>query len=158
MRWDRSDGYFVSDERASLDLKRVHRWLSEASYWAKGRSFDDVRASFARSLPLGLYSRDGELVGVCRWVTDRVSFAWLCDVFVDESVRGRGLGTFLVECASSVDQVRGVGLHLLATRDAHGLYERSGFRPVSPGRFMERRREPPPSASASGEAHPPDWR
>lgn len=137
----------------SLDLKRVHRWLSESSYWAKGRSFDDVRASFACSLPLGLYPRDGELVGVCRWVTDRVSFAWLCDVFVDESVRGRGLGTFLVECASSLKQVRGVGLHLLATRDAHSLYEKSGFRSVDPGRFMARRREPPPMAPTTDGPH-----
>lgn len=140
LRWERSDGFFVSDERASLDIGRIHRWLSEESYWAKGRSLDEVRASFARSLPLGLYSPGGELVGVCRWLTDQVSFAWLCDVFLDESVRGQGLGAFLVDCASALDEVRGIGLHLLATRDAHGLYEKAGFRRVDPGRFMERRR------------------
>jgi GNAT superfamily N-acetyltransferase len=143
LRWDRSDGFYVSDARASIDLKRVHRWLSEKSYWATGRSLDEVSASFARSLPLGLYSPDGALVGVCRWVTDQVSFAWLCDVFVEESVRGQGLGAFLVDCAISLEAVRGVRLQLLATRDAHPLYERSGFLPVEPGRFMERRQRDP---------------
>jgi len=90
---------------------------------------------------LGLYGPNGDQFGVCRWVTDYSTFAWLCDVFVDRAVRGSGLGTFLVGTATAHPDVRDLRLQVLGTRDAHGLYRRFGFEPVaSPGRWMERRR------------------
>jgi len=141
MRWDGPDGHFVDDDRTFVDVERVHRWLSEQSYWAAGRELDVVRRSIEQSLTLGLYSPSGEQLGVCRWVTDYETFAWLADVFVDEAVRGRGLGVFLVSCAAGHPKVCDVPLQLLGTRDAHDIYRKVGFVPVpEPWRWMERRR------------------
>jgi GNAT superfamily N-acetyltransferase len=139
VRWDGPDGYFVSDDRSLVDLERVHRWLADESYWAAGRPIELVRRSIEESITLGLYTATGEQAGVCRWVTDHVSFAWLCDVFVDRSHRGRGLGMFMVGVATAHEAIGGVGLQLLATRDAHGLYRKFDFSEVAPSRFLERR-------------------
>jgi GNAT superfamily N-acetyltransferase len=138
MRWPGPDGFWVSDDPSLVDVVRVHQWLSTQSYWAAGRSFDVVARSVAESLTLGLYGADGEQVGVCRWVTDYASFAWLCDVFVDPAVRGAGLGTFLVGAATAHDDVKGLR-QVLGTRDAHELYRRFGFESLAvPERWMER--------------------
>lgn len=141
MRWPGPDGYWVSDDRSLVDVDRVHRWLSEQSYWAQGRSYDLVARSVEGSLTLGLYGPGGEQVGVCRWVTDYSTFAWLCDVFVDAAARGAGLGTFLVGTAVAHPDIADLRLQVLGTRDAHELYRRFGFDSVaSPERWMERRR------------------
>jgi GNAT superfamily N-acetyltransferase len=139
MEWRRDDGYWVSDDRDHLDLDRVHRWLSEESYWAEGRSLDLVERSIECSITLGCYAPDASQVGICRWVTDSATFAWLCDVFVDADHRGVGLGVFLVRCAMEHPDVQGIRLLLLGTRDAHGLYQRFGFGPASEKNLMERR-------------------
>jgi GNAT superfamily N-acetyltransferase len=137
VEWRREDGYFVNDDPGLLDIDLIHRWLSEQSYWASGRAVDVVRRSFGNSLPIGCYGPGGLQVGICRWITDQATFAWLCDVFVDTAHRGDGLGTFLVESALSHPAVQGLRM-LLATRDAHGLYGKFGF--ASPeSSFMERR-------------------
>lgn len=134
----RDDGYWVSDDQHNLDLDRIHRWLSEESYWAEGRSLDVVRRSVQSSITLGCFAPDGTQVGVCRWVTDSATFAWLCDVFVDADHRGHGLGVFLVRSAMEHPSVQGIRLLLLGTRDAHGLYQRFGFVTASDN-LMERR-------------------
>lgn len=139
MRWPGPDGYWVSDDPSLVDVGRVHRWLSTESYWAEGRSYDVVARSLRESLTIGLYQPDGGQVGVCRWVTDYATFAWLCDVFVDAALRGTGLGTFLVGTAAAHPGVRNLRL-VLGTRDAHELYRRFGFEPLAaPERWMERR-------------------
>lgn len=138
MRWPGPDGYWISDDPSLVDMDRVHRWLSTESYWAQGRSFDLVARSLSESLTFGLYGPDDGQVGLCRWVTDRATFAWLCDVYVDRAVRGRGLGTFLVGTATAHPDVSGLRL-VLGTRDAHELYRRFGFDSlVWPDRWMER--------------------
>jgi GNAT superfamily N-acetyltransferase len=141
MRWDGPGDHWVSDDRTLVDTARVHRWLSEQSYWAQGRSYEVVDRSIRESLTLGLYGPSGEQVGVCRWVTDYATFAWLSDVFVDVTLRGTGLGSFLVATAMAHPDVWDLPLHVLGTRDAHDLYRRFGFESVaSPERWMERRR------------------
>ena len=138
MRWEGPDGFWVSDDKALVDVERVHRWLSAQSYWAAGRSFPVVARSIEESLTLGLYGPRGGQMGVCRWVTDRSTFAWLCDVFVDDSVRGSGLGVFLVGTATAHPDVQNMRL-VLGTRDAHTLYRRFGFGPLAASeRWMER--------------------
>jgi GNAT superfamily N-acetyltransferase len=122
------DRYRVTDDRAAIDVDRVHRWLSDDAYWARGRARAIVERSLANSLALGLVHDDDGLVGACRMVTDRATFAWLCDVYVDPAHRGSGAGTFLVECAVRHPDVANVQRQVLATADAHGLYERFGFR------------------------------
>ena len=139
MRWTGPGGYWVSDDRALVDVGLVHRWLSSESYWAEGRAFDVVARSVRESLTLGLYGPDDNQVGVCRFVTDYATFAWLCDVFVDPAVRGGGLGTFLVGTATAHPDIADLRL-VLGTRDAHELYRRFGFASLAaPERWMERR-------------------
>jgi GNAT superfamily N-acetyltransferase len=131
----------MSDDPALVDVERVHTWLSTLSYWAQGRPLEVVARSIEGSLPLGLYGPDGTQAGFCRWVTDHATFAWLADVFVDPTLRGTGLGKFLVQIATAHPAVQDLPLQLLGTRDAHGLYRQYGFVDVpEPERWMERRR------------------
>jgi len=130
------DDYVVSTDRSRLDLAAIHRFLS-ASYWAPGLPLDVLKKSVAHSLPFGLY-RGGEQVGFARVITDRATFAYLCDVYVLESHRGKGLGTWFMETIVSHPDLQGLRRFVLITKDAHRLYERVGFRGLAePQRYME---------------------
>ncbi len=135
----RPDGFEISSDPARLDLDRVHGWLSGDAYWALGRPRDVLERSVAGSLIYGVYRPgDGQQVAVARAVTDRATFAWLCDVYVAREARAAGLGTWLVGAVR--DHLRSLGVYriLLATHDAHGVYAKLGFAPLdSPGRWME---------------------
>jgi GNAT superfamily N-acetyltransferase len=138
VRWSGPEGYFVSDEPRLLDVVRIHGWLSREAYWALGRPLEVVARSTEQSLALGLYSKEGQQAGFARFVTDRSTFAWLCDVFVDSAHRGRGLGSFLVETAVAHPDLTGCRL-VLAAVPGRSLYARQGFSPLrSPDRWMER--------------------
>jgi GNAT superfamily N-acetyltransferase len=140
VNWVRDDGYTVADDRGRLDLPLIHHWLSEESYWAQGCTIEVVTKSIERSLPLGCFSPSGAQVGFARWVTDGVTFGWLCDVFVDDASRGQGLGKFIVKTAVEHPEIRGTRLLVLGTRDAHELYRKVGFVEVpEPQRWMELR-------------------
>lgn len=131
------DGYELTTDRSRIDLSRVQRWLSEQSYWAAGRPLEVVQRSVDGSQPYALL-HGGELVAFARVVTDGVTFAWLCDVFVDPAHRGRGLATRLVDTVVGDLAADGVYRFALATADAHGVYARSGFGPLAePQRWME---------------------
>jgi GNAT superfamily N-acetyltransferase len=136
--WRHRDGFVVSTDPERLDLDLVHRELA-ASYWAAGVARETVERSIAGSLVFGVYD-DLRQVGFARVVTDRATFAWLCDVFVIEPFRGRGLGLWLMACVVGHPELQGLRRWLLATRDAHELYRKVGFEPLpEPGRFMIRR-------------------
>ena len=137
MEWRRDD-YVISTERERLDLDVVHRFLSEEAYWSPGVPRARVERSIENSICFGLY-RGPVQVGFARAVTDRAAFAWFADVFVLAEHRGAGLGVWLVETVLSHPDLQSIRI-LLGTADAHSLYERFGFRPVDPGRMMERRR------------------
>ncbi|WP_374928124.1 GNAT family N-acetyltransferase [Kytococcus sedentarius] len=117
----------LSTDPARIDLDRVHHWLSTDTYWARGRSREKVEAAFAGSMVVGAYAADGTQVGVARIVTDRATFAWLCDVYVDPDHRGQGISHQLVEAVLAQTEPMGLSRIVLATGDAHGLYERYGF-------------------------------
>ena len=119
--------YRVSTDPALLDVDLIHRFLSEESYWAKGRSRQVVERSIEHSLNFGAYL-DGRQVGFARVVTDRATFAWLADVFVVREHRGRGVSKLLVEAALGHPELAGISRWLLGTADAHELYRRYGFR------------------------------
>ena len=119
----------VSTDPARLDVDRIHHWLSEDAYWALGRSREVVERTIANSLNFGAYD-DGELVGYARVVTDHATFAWLCDVYVDPSRRGTGVGTALLGAVSTELAGLEVRRALLATADAHDVYARFGFTPL----------------------------
>jgi GNAT superfamily N-acetyltransferase len=137
------DGYWVSDDRSQLDMDRVHAWISRESYWAAGRSYPVMARAVEHSLALGLYAADGAQAGFARLVTDRATFAWLCDVFVDAAHRGHGLGTFLARAATSHPDVADLRQVLMAEPE-RSIYRRLGFGVlVSPERWMERPGNPP---------------
>jgi GNAT superfamily N-acetyltransferase len=132
----RRDGYLISTDRSRLDRDAIWTFLRTA-YWSPGIVRDKVEQAIENSLAFGLFAPDGAQAGFARVVTDRTSFAWLADVFVLEPHRGRGLGVWLVATAVTHPDVAEIRI-VLGTRDAHGLYERFGFEPVTPGRMMER--------------------
>jgi GNAT superfamily N-acetyltransferase len=144
----RDDGLEISTDPARLDLDRITRWLADESYWAAGRDREVVERSIAGSLNLGVYApgadQEGEQVALARVVTDDATFAWICDVFVDEGWRGRGVGSWLMrECVAELLDRRGVLRLLLATRDAHAVYAQAGFAPLEGvWRWMELDRRP----------------
>lgn len=152
--FDRRRGeLLISTDPALLDVDAVERFL-RASYWAPDRPREVIVRSLARSLSFGLYRALGAAagaveqrqVGYARVVTDRATFAWLCDVFLEESVRGEGLGTWLIETVLEHPDLQGLRRTMLATRDAHALYARFGFEALSePGRYMELVRRDQPS-------------
>lgn len=136
----RPDGYTISTDKTRLDTGLIHNFLSEDSYWAQDRPYDVVERSIDHSLCFGVYAGT-EQVGFARVVTDYVTFAWLCDVFIVEPHRGQGLGKRLVETVVAHPDLDGIRLFSLATRDAHGLYRRyAGFEPLEvPEKWMARR-------------------
>ena len=138
------DGYVLSADPKRVDFARVHRWLAEESYWAAGRSHDLVARSIDGSLPYSIFTSAGtQQVAFARAVTDGATFAWICDVFVDGDHRGRGLGKWLIDSILDDLADRGIQRFLLATRDAHDVYRRSGFAELAGAhRFMEIDRRP----------------
>ena len=133
--WQRSE-FTISTDPARLDLDVIHGFLSR-SYWAAGRSRERLVQAIAHSLPFGLYHPAGQ-VGFARVVTDHVAIAYLADVFVLESQRGKGLGIWLVESIVGLPELQRLRRFVLATRDAHGLYRRFGFVEPAAGVLMEK--------------------
>jgi GNAT superfamily N-acetyltransferase len=127
MRFDRDDGHWVSDDNSLLDLDYVCSWLAEQSYWAQGRPAEVQRRAIEGSLNFGVFHPDGRQVGYCRYVTDRATFAWLCDVFVDEAHRGAGLATWMIACSQQHPDLAGLKRQVLVTSSAAALYRRFGF-------------------------------
>lgn len=138
MGWHSPDGYRISDDRAQLDVRAIHASLTR-SYWASGIPLAIVERSVGNSLCFGLYAPDGAQVGFARVITDRATFAYLCDVYVLEEHRGRGLSKFLMRCIGEHPDLLGLRRFMLATADAHGLYAQFGFAtPARPERLMEK--------------------
>lgn len=141
----RDDGLTLSDDRALLDIDRIHAWLA-ASYWANDRDRATVERSIRHSHPYGVYAPGGEQVALARATTDFTTYAWIGDVVVDEAWRGKGIGTWLMRVVVDHLTEMGVPRFTLATRDAHGVYERVGFAALrKPQLWMEidRRRTRP---------------
>ena len=128
--------YVVSCDLARLDRSLIHRFLNEQSYWSRGIAFTVVDRSIQHSLNFGLYAHAIQ-IGYARVITDRATFAFLRDVFVVREARGAGLGRWLVQTVLEHPDLQNLRRVMLATRDAHGLYEQFGFAPLArPDRFM----------------------
>jgi GNAT superfamily N-acetyltransferase len=127
----------ISTDRARLDVDMIHGFLTNC-YWAKGITRDVVARSIEHSLCFGVYDGSGAQVGFARVVSDFATVAYLGDVFVLESHRGRGLSKLLMECIMRHPALQNLRRWILLTRDAHGLYARFGFASLSsPARYME---------------------
>jgi GNAT superfamily N-acetyltransferase len=128
---------FVTTDPAKIDREIVYRFLSQ-SYWARGIPRAVLERALANSLCFSLFDGE-EQVGFARVVTDRASFAYLADVFVLPSHRGRGLSKLLMETIVAHPDLQGLRRWVLVTADAHGLYARYGFTPLAKGDgYMER--------------------
>lgn len=143
----------ISNAENRQDIAAVHRMLSN-TYWSENIPIDVVEAAIGNSFCVGAYAKDGSQVGFARLVTDYATFAYLCDVIVDEDWRGKGIGKQMVASLPGHSFVSGLRRVLLATRDAHSLYERFGFKAVSsPGSLMEITRPEIYVSGTEGEIH-----
>jgi len=129
--------FFITTDRTRLDLDLIHAFLTNC-YWAKGIPRETVERSIEHALCFGIYDGSGAQVGFARVITDFATIAYLGDVFVLESHRGRGLGKWMMESIMQHPAVQGLRRWILLTRDAHGLYQQFGFTPLKAAdRYME---------------------
>ena len=132
-------GYLISDDASRLDVDAVHAYLTR-SYWAEGIPRTIVERSLANSLSLGIYASTEEQVGLVRVISDYTTFAYLCDVYVLEAHRGRGLAKAAMQLLGTHPRLQGLRRLQLVTQDAHGLYAQFGFSALkNPERHMEKR-------------------
>jgi GNAT superfamily N-acetyltransferase len=129
----------ITTDLSRMDLDRVHDWLARKSYWA-GRMPRTVFDRAVRgSLCFGAIKMDAT-VGFARVISDRATFAYVSDVFVDPAHRGTGISKAVMAAVVVHPELQDLRLWVLATADAHGLYARHGFTALAaPQRYMERR-------------------
>ncbi len=130
--------FVVSTDRRLLQFDVIHKYLSEESYWARERTAEQTATAIKNSLPFGVYKGENQ-VGFARVVTDYATFAYLGDVFVVPEYQGKGLGKFLMRTILAHPDLQNFRRWILATRDAHALYEKYEFAALRhPERWMER--------------------
>ena len=128
----------ISTDRERMDIDAIHRFLTTEAYWAKNRTIEQTRTAFENSLTFGAYT-DGRLAGFGRVVSDCATFAYVGDVFVLEEFRGRGVGKMIIQAMVDHPLLQELRRWVLATKDAHSLYEQYGFSSLRfPERWMER--------------------
>jgi GNAT superfamily N-acetyltransferase len=133
----RQGEFLISTDRSRLDINVIHCFLTNC-YWAKGIPQEIVARSIEHSLCFGIYDGGGTQAGFARIVSDYATVAYLGDVFVLESYRGRGLSKWLMECIMQHPALQNLRRWILLTRDAHGLYSQFAFTPIeTPERYME---------------------
>ncbi|HET7901612.1 MAG TPA: GNAT family N-acetyltransferase [Candidatus Nanopelagicales bacterium] len=147
----RDDGLEIDDDPARVDVDRTFELVVGQGYWASDRSREAVAAAIPASWCFAVY--DGERqVAFARAVTDRVTFAWVCDVIVDEPYRGRGIGHWLMTTVTEALEAAGVRRQILATADAHEVYASVGYRAMArPEWWMERDTRASMGGAASSE-------
>lgn len=135
--------YFISTNKSKLDLTVIENFLMNKSYWAKGRSTKTIEKSIKNSLCFGVYTDNDLQVGFARVVSDFAVFAWIMDLFILEEHRNKGLSKLLMTEIMNHPDLQGLQRWGLGTNDAHGLYEKFGFRPLAkPEMIMERINNP----------------
>ncbi|MFD1256712.1 GNAT family N-acetyltransferase [Mucilaginibacter terrae] len=130
-------GYTISTDHSLLDVGVIYNFLENESYWAKGISLKRLQTSIDNSMCFGLYHQNN-MCGFARVITDKATFAYICDVFVVKEHRGKGLSKWMIHTIKDHPELSGLRRWMLATADAHELYKQYGFRPIStPDRWME---------------------
>lgn len=133
------ENLIISDDKTRLDIETTHGFLKRSA-WAAHRTRETLCKSIQNSICFGAYL-DGRQIAFARVVTDGCTFAYLCDVFVDEAFRGRGVSKRVMAEVMRHPELQSFRRFTLATQDAHGLYAKFGFQPVPPNRFMEIRND-----------------
>jgi GNAT superfamily N-acetyltransferase len=135
---DRRGEFTISTDNSFLQIETIHKFLSEESYWAKERTREQTERAIENSLSFGVYISDMQ-IGFARVVSDYATFAYVGDVFILEEFRGQGLSKWLIETIVNHPDLQNLRRWILATRDAHALYEKFGFSELRvPGRWMEK--------------------
>jgi GNAT superfamily N-acetyltransferase len=135
--WQRGE-FTISSDNLFLQIETIHKFLSEESYWAKERTREQTQKAIENSLSFGVYKGEKQ-IGFARVVTDYATFAYIGDVFILDEFRGRGLSKWLMETIVNHPDLQNLRRWILATRDAHELYEKFGFRELkAPERWMEK--------------------
>ncbi len=130
-------GYRITTVVDEMNLQVIHEFLVNC-YWSKGIPFSTLKRAIENSLSFGVLTHQGEQVAFARMITDRATYAYLADVFVIESHRGKGIAKWLMQTIMIHPDLQGLRRITLGTRDAHGLYEKVGFKPLAhPQIFME---------------------
>jgi len=131
------DDLIISDDKSKLDIGLIHKFLT-SSYWAEGRTVDEVKKSIENSICFGVY-KDDRQIGFARVVSDLTIIAYLMDVFIIEEYRGKGFSKLLLNRIFEDDRFKGVKKWILATKDAHSLYAGFGFDKIkNADRIMEK--------------------
>jgi GNAT superfamily N-acetyltransferase len=132
------DGYLISADKSKLQLQVIHHFLNQESYWAKNVSAEVVNCAVQGSVCFGVYDKDGSQIGFARVITDLATFGYIGDVFILKEHRGKGLSKALMQFIMDYPPFKKFRRLMLATRDAHQLYEKFGFHALkSPDSFME---------------------
>ena len=135
--WNK-DNFFISTDKSLLQISRIHKFLSEDSYWSAEIPKSVVTHAIENSLCFGVYNSNKEQVGFARVVTDYAGFAWVCDVYIEETERGHGLSKWLMTCVMDHPGLKNLRRICLATKDAHELYKKFGFEVTkNPENWME---------------------
>jgi GNAT superfamily N-acetyltransferase len=130
------DQFTVSADPSKLDVEAIYDFLTHC-YWSEGIPREIVERAIKHSLCFGLFDNTKQ-IGFARVISDHATYAYLCDVYVLESYRGKGLGTWLMSCVMEHPDLQGLRRFTLLTRDAHGLYQKFGFAAAkNPSRYME---------------------
>lgn len=128
----------LSYDRAEMDVDAIHAFLSEVAYWSRGIPRETVQRAVQNSVCVGVFDGDAQ-VAFARVITDRATFAYLCDVYVLESHRKQGISKWMMQAIDAHPELQGLRRWMLITGDAHGLYAQFGWKPAArPERMMER--------------------
>jgi GNAT superfamily N-acetyltransferase len=137
-KYETWNDYLITSDRAKMQVERVHHWLSTQSHWALKIPFDTVQGMVENSFCVGVFTKDNVQIGFARLITDYVVFAYLADVYIEKEHRGKGLSKKMLAMMMAEDWVKKLRRMLLATKDAHTLYEQYGFGLLHyPERMME---------------------
>lgn len=130
-------GYLISTDKSLIDFDKVYHYLEEESYWSKGIQVARLKRAIENSMCFGIY-KGKQQAGFARVVTDKATFAYICDVFVLADHRRLGLSKWLMQTIVQHPELQGLRRWSLATADAHKLYEQFGFTPLGkPENWME---------------------
>lgn len=131
------DGFIISNDKSKLEVNYIHQFLSTESYWAKNIPLETLLQSIKGSVCVGIYQKNKQ-IGFARVITDEATFAYLADVFIDTQYRGIGLSKKMMEYIMQYLKPKNIRRMMLATKDAHGLYQQFGFNELAfPNRIME---------------------
>ncbi len=130
-------GFLISTDRNLLNFDLIYEYLDKESYWAQGIPKEKLKKAIFNSFCFGVYKQN-DLAGFARVITDKATFAYICDVFILSEFRGLGLSKWLIQTIVHHEELQGLRRWSLATNDAHGLYSQFGFTQIShPEKWME---------------------